>query len=320
MTIPYSERYRPCPICDYTAEVLDRKKEYEGEDFTIYKCDYCGYIGCQNDNKYFEGFNISLYDLAGYLYENNRNVFYVTPKNCNDLLDTIPFPKCASDYLDKICLNLYNRGSKYLRAISVDYVRPSFGYADSKQELTEMFQALIEMQYVKIFTEHILGDEPIDRDFYCLTINGLKHVESLLNTNKNSTTAFIAMRFTDEMRLVRDEAIKPAALTCGFDAFTVDEDEYLGDVTDRIISGIKTCRFVIADFTDNNLGVYYEAGYAKGLGIPVIKTCRKDWFDGKTKKKKNKLHFDIEHDNLILWESQGDLARKLEAKIRATIL
>jgi hypothetical protein len=41
---------------------------------------------------------------------------------------------------------------------------------------------------------------------------------------------------------------------------------------------------LVADFTGQRGGVYWEAGFAQGLGIPVIRTCKSDelW----------KLHFD----------------------------
>ena len=35
---------------------------------------------------------------------------------------------------------------------------------------------------------------------------------------------------------------------------------------DRIIAQIRASKFVVADFTRNRGGVYYEAGFALGLG------------------------------------------------------
>jgi len=83
------------------------------------------------------------------------------------------------------------------------------------------------------------------------------------------------MKFDDEMKSVHKNAIKPACAECGFSAFNVAEREHNDDIIDKIISEIKTSHFIVADFTGNNAGVYYEAGYAKGLGLPVIKTCKK---------------------------------------------
>ncbi len=44
----------------------------------------------------------------------------------------------------------------------------------------------------------------------------------------------------------------------------------------KLVEGGFGLRFMIADFTGHRGGVYFEAGFAHGLGIPVIWTCRED--------------------------------------------
>ena len=66
----------------------------------------------------------------------------------------------------------------------------------------------------------------------------------------------------------------------------------------KIISEIKNSRFVVADFTEQKHGVYFEAGYARGMGIPVIWCVRKDDLEN--------LHFDTHHYNYILWETPDE--------------
>lgn len=81
---------------------------------------------------------------------------------------------------------------------------------------------------------------------------------------------------------------------------------------------------MVADLTGYRGGVYFEAGFAKGLGKPVIFTCRKDWFDGvlssEGKPIKEKVHFDINHQNIIVWENPEDLKKRIVNRIRATII
>ena len=60
-----------------------------------------------------------------------------------------------------------------------------------------------------------------------------------------------------------------------------------------------------------NNGVYFEAGVAVGLGIPLIPTCRADYLD--------KLHFDIKHINTLKWETPEQLARDLAKRIAGVI-
>ncbi|MBZ0167218.1 MAG: nucleoside 2-deoxyribosyltransferase, partial [Candidatus Omnitrophica bacterium] len=59
-------------------------------------------------------------------------------------------------------------------------------------------------------------------------------------------------------------------------------------------------------------GVYFEAGFAYGLGIPVIWCCREDNI--------KKLHFDTRQYNHLLWSNAKELKNKLISRIKATIL
>ncbi|MBD3216397.1 MAG: hypothetical protein GF311_27540 [Candidatus Lokiarchaeota archaeon] len=68
---------------------------------------------------------------------------------------------------------------------------------------------------------------------------------------------------------------------------------------------------MVADFTGHRGGVYYEAGFAMGLEIPVIRTCKADDFDD--------LHFDTEHYYHLKWDEPDDLREKLQTHIEATI-
>jgi|SRR5580693_2606254 hypothetical protein len=83
-------------------------------------------------------------------------------------------------------------------------------------------------------------------------------------------------------------------------------------ITDRILSEIRLAQFVVADFTGQRGGVYFEAGFARGLGREVIWSCRKD--------EKDLVHFDIKHFGLVLWETPADLREKLAESIRANII
>ena len=45
-------------------------------------------------------------------------------------------------------------------------------------------------------------------------------------------------------------------------------------------------------------GVYYEAGFAKGIGLEVIHLCKDDI------ESKARLHFDVEQENTIFWKDK----------------
>ena len=85
----------------------------------------------------------------------------------------------------------------------------------------------------------------------------------------------------------------------------------LQTINDAIISEIKSCKFCIADFSQQKDGVYFESGFAVGLGKPVIYTCHKDWFD--------KTHFDTNHFPHLIYENNSEFIQKLDNKIKAWI-
>jgi tRNA A37 threonylcarbamoyladenosine modification protein TsaB len=70
-------------------------------------------------------------------------------------------------------------------------------------------------------------------------------------------------------------------------------------------------RFLVADFTGQRGSVYYESGFAHGLNIPVIYTCRQDWME--------KAHFDTRQYNHIVWKDEQDLYTQLFNRIGRTI-
>ena len=58
-------------------------------------------------------------------------------------------------------------------------------------------------------------------------------------------------------------------------------------------------------------GVYYEAGFAFGLGLPVIYTCREDMVD--------KIHFDTRQYHHTVWKTAEGLRESLKNRIVALI-
>jgi nucleoside 2-deoxyribosyltransferase len=170
-----------------------------------------------------------------------------------------------------------------------------------------------------------------------ITPAGWEYIEQLRARNPKSKKAFVAMWFDDNLRSVYEEYISVAVKSCGFKAERVDYVEHNDSIIDKILSNINSSRFVIADFTGNRAGVYYEAGYARGLNIPVIYTCNNSWFHANhsttitvpinsssqsVEVKANfgtQIHFDLLQQNFILWENGEDLKEKLINRINATI-
>lgn len=145
-------------------------------------------------------------------------------------------------------------------------------------------------------------------------VNGLKRLESL-NKNKDSKYVFVAMWFHPDMINFYKQAIEPAIKETGYKPVRIDLQQHNNKIDDEIIAHIKKSKFLIADFSHDQEGargsVYYEAGFAKGLGLPVIFTCRSE--------NEGDLNFDTRQYNHIIYKNPGDLKTQIINRINATI-
>ena len=147
--------------------------------------------------------------------------------------------------------------------------------------------------------------------------NGLaswKNAENSLQS-VNLTMPFVAMWFDPSMNDAWEKGFRLAVHEAGYDPLRIDRTEHVNKICDEIVAQIRRARFVVADFTHGDSGarggVYYEAGFAHGLDIPVIFTCRADMFEN--------LHFDTRQFNHIEWKDTEELKGKLANRIAAVI-
>jgi hypothetical protein len=144
-----------------------------------------------------------------------------------------------------------------------------------------------------------------------LTPQGIMQAEEWGRSDTASAQGFVAMSFNDSLRHAWTNGFDPGIRGAGFQPFRIDAKDYVGGITDEIMAEIRRSRFVVADYTGQVNGVYFEAGFALGLGLTVIPTCRADEVP--------KLHFDIKHLNTLLWNTPAELAEGLNRRIRAVI-
>ena len=146
-----------------------------------------------------------------------------------------------------------------------------------------------------------------------LSLDGWEKYESI-KKGRLGYGAFMAMKFGDpELNQALDKCFKPAVNDTGFNLKKLDDEPKAGLIDNRMREAIKTSRFMIADLTHQNLGAYWEAGYAEGLGKVVIYTCKEQ--------NKDKIHFDTSHHTTIFWDVENlESAREqLKSTIRLSI-
>jgi nucleoside 2-deoxyribosyltransferase len=280
----------------------------------IFECFYMGHKRLSVKINLFSDWRGPISDLMGYLINEAPEGTTVIKVANSDIPNSIT--------IEDIRPNIPNMAKKLdilLRWLSETYdvfstqhltdVTPYSVYCEDPFVLLNRLKALQSLGFLKI--EEL--NEEIGKAWGHLTPSGVFRVEELKTSNKNSKKAFIAMGFNTKYTKTIKNAVKRGCAKAGIIAETVDESNYVGDINDRIISEINQSKYVIADYTENNYGAYYESGYARGKGIVVIETCNSDWFSEKDKtgKRANRLHFDVEHRNMIMWTDEEDLATRI---------
>ena len=166
------------------------------------------------------------------------------------------------------------------------------------------------------FSTYLRGKGWIDEigSGFSVLVEGFGQVADAV-TNVDSSQAFVAMWFGDEMNAAYEQGIEPAIREAGYRPMRIDRKPDLNKIDDEIIAEIRRSRFLVSDFTHGKKGprggVYFEAGFAHGLNIPVIFTCRNDMVD--------QLHFDTRQYAHIVWETPEELRSELLNRIRARI-
>jgi len=139
--------------------------------------------------------------------------------------------------------------------------------------------------------------------FIQITSKGCEYLE---NSPINSKKAFIAIAFSDDYKSVSD-TIKKVIEEGNYEPIRADEEHHTEYIMNHILSDIENSKFVVAELSSKNPGVYFEAGYAIGKRIPVIAVAKEE--------KKNDIHFDLKQFNMIFYQNEGDLEKKLSGRI-----
>lgn len=150
-----------------------------------------------------------------------------------------------------------------------------------------------------------------------LTLKGWEQYEKEKRGEFEGNYGFIAMQFGDtDLDAFVQEVVKPAVKDgIGYDLVDMRDVGRAGIIDNIMRVQIRDAKFVIADLTHDNYGAYWEAGYAEGLGKPVIYICEKEKFETK------RTHFDTNHCTTVRWsrDNDEDFKKELIATIRRSL-
>lgn len=184
-------------------------------------------------------------------------------------------------------------------------------YAHDLESMDYIVEQLCEMGFLKY--KRADPTTSYSTKLYVIQASGWKKLASLRTAAASARRqAFVAMWFAPETEDYFLKGIVPAVERDGTKCVRIDLKEHNNKVCDEIVLEIRRSRYVVADFTGNRGGVYFEAGFAYGLGLPVIWTVREDHL--------SQVHFDTRQYNHIVYKSTEDLCEKLANRIKATII
>ncbi len=286
-----------CPLCDKNASVSSYNSAYDSV-----ACPRCGEFLATDD---LIDFLPGMKGIFGQRYILSGMTRWNTERKLRPIsLMTSNVEGFISDYS---ALGVSDKACKLLEYVKLksrfpgDEVRISLGtdypvaFCNNVGEFS---------YYLKFLRESRLVSQLADQPLLTITPEGWAWLDEHNRTNVDSSKVFVAMWFDESLRPAYDEGIEPAVTSAGYDSVRIDLKEDVNKIDDEIIAEIRRSRFLVVDVTGHRPSVYFEAGFAIGLGIPVIWLCRKG---------SDELHFDLKRQAL---EERISLAALLVKALR----
>lgn len=311
-------QYISCPICNFNAEQIHTTDGFNG---LAISCPHCGSFSLSGSLESILPSKKANDPLAAAkLSHGLRNaqkkdaIIILSTEKCDAILKIpLPKPREQADLMIRWFAESHQEPGK---AVNLNYV--CHGAIIGSQSATSFaFTMDYMMQSGFLEGKAIRPMEVLGNQYQLsLTVKGWDCYDEIKIRNKSYRKAFMAMKFGDGcLDQTLENVFKPAAKKAGFELFKSTELLEAGLIDNQIRAQIQASDFVIADLSHDNLGAYWEAGYAEGLGKPVIYTCQKSKFE------ESKTHFDTNHHLTIVWddENPAQCERELIATIRVTL-
>lgn len=307
-----------------------------------YLCRYCGHFGVDHTIELIISGDFGDFDdkrrkmaaaLAAELRLQGRDHFVLVSQDAppevvgfrtirlEEFMDQYP---TSAEILDRSLLNLSRLVEHPAGEISIKEKQEyAYLFSESFGQVMYMVKELVALEYLGSVTDELVVGMNKSIQLLQIRARGWQRIDELKKKPAgNLNQAFVAMWFHEDMQEIFDNGIRPAVKhDDATECIRIDYVEHNDKICDKIIAEIRRSKYVVADFTGNRGGVYYEAGFALGLGLPVIYIGKHDWFfdeEGKPREDRD-LHFDTRQYNHIFYKTPKDLKAKLTARIRATI-
>ena len=212
-------------------------------------------------------------------------------------------PKTVGERLDRVLLNLGRMSKAPGEKVALENKHRVACFAETPKQALFFLGAL--------HRKGLISDAARIPTEIMVTVDGWNRIAELGHATRESRQVFVAMSFDPSMESAWRDGLAVGVEDVGLMPLRVDKKEHNEKICDVITNEIRRSCLVVADVTLQRQGVYFEAGFAMGLQVPVIWTCRKDDMGN--------CHFDTRQYNHINWSSPEELRERLRRRIEATI-
>jgi nucleoside 2-deoxyribosyltransferase len=283
-----------CPLCEYSSVSL---RAYDHGDKCKVQCPRCGNFSASSLG-ISEARNSGIQHFISAWLRDRHERSLESPEVTRDWVRTIAKVLPRYGVLDKQLLLLrYLAEKSPFPGASVEFESrrdAPVAWAKQPEEASYLLRSLKERGLISRI-ETLQG--PI-----IVTTDGWQYLDEHQGGQQTGHQGFVAMSFKTEMDGARD-TIFQALRGAGYSPYRTDAAPHIDRIDSKIIAEIRNSRFLVADVTHQSQGVYFEAGFAMALGLPVFWLVKDD--------DKANLHFDTRQFNHIVWRDEAHLEDQL---------
>jgi hypothetical protein len=287
-----------CPVCNLEAESLP-----SGGDWVGIACRRCGrfrvsssLMASSAERSSMEG-NLRLSAFLRQQNEAGTEPPLLTTASLPSIVDDLPHhdPRTKLDLLLRL---IHARTGTPGASVKLDtQLDAPLAWIESPLEFELLLGELEKRDLVE--REHIPGT----------ALRGSARVVRLtfLGLDKTPRTGqvFVAMPFHPSREADYTDGILPAIEDAGYRAYRVKDDPSGGKIDELILAEIRRSAFLVADASGQNVNVYFEAGFAEGLGRSVV------WIVSRKQIESGPLPFDTQTVSHVVFETKDELRREL---------
>ncbi len=314
-----SEELTHCPVCGFH----DFKQYPRQEDMYFFECGRCGeYViswemlhtipALKQEQNVIK---IALSGLARELYETKQTVPTFLTTNFEQLATSYPVPDLNSieDKALKLLQRVKEKTTYFGEKVDLGDAEVAYplAYAMNRQEFWALCEFL-QSKGMASFEKYQMSNCISAR--IQLTSDGWDTARKLGVKNEKSQKGFVAIWFDDSMN-DSINAIEGAIREVGFTPICIRDEHFSQRIMDKALGEIRESRFVVVDLTGGRSSVFFEAGFAHGLGIETIYVFKDGGDEGSLP-----LEFYVRHYQCYRYKGADDLKSILIDAIRARIV